>query len=87
MQPRTEANIPLHIPFPSAVLMKFPRKCITIFLVIFIGTFVPRSIRAESDAREVIGSLIEKDKFDEAKNKVKEYLEENPNDIDALMML
>lgn len=47
---------------------------------------VPSPAYAKSDAKDVIGGLIEKGDLERARSKAKEYLSKDPNDIDAIMM-
>ncbi len=47
---------------------------------------LPAVSHATSDAKDVIGGLIDKGDLVDARQKVKEYLAKDPNDIDALMM-
>jgi hypothetical protein len=62
------------------------RAFIWLFVLNAALSVLPAVSLAKSDAKDVIGGLIQKDDLGKAREKVKEYLANDPNDVDALMM-
>jgi hypothetical protein len=65
--------------------MVFLRKTFIGLLILTAALSLP-AVSLASDAKDVIGGLINKGELVQARQKVQEYLAKDPNDIDALMM-